>query len=59
MIIVRGVNRYPQDIEMTVEEAHKSIQSGSVAAFALTIDERERLWLQPKFNAARSRTGMK
>jgi 8-amino-7-oxononanoate synthase/acyl carrier protein len=43
MIIVRGVNRYPQDIEMTVEESHKSIQSGSVAAFALQVDERERL----------------
>lgn len=43
MIIVRGVNRYPQDIEMTVEQSHKVIQSGSVAAFALHTDDRERL----------------
>jgi len=43
MIIVRGVNRYPQDIEVTAEQAHKSIQSGSVAAFAITSDDRERL----------------
>ncbi len=43
LIIVRGVNRYPQDIEQTVEECHESIQSGSAAAFADLSGVRERL----------------
>ena len=30
MIIVRGVNRYPQDIEETVERASDAVQAGSV-----------------------------
>ncbi len=43
MIIVRGVNRYPQDIELTVEQAHDIMQSGLVAAFADNAGDRERL----------------
>ncbi len=43
MIIVRGVNRYPQDIEQTVEQAHEIMQSGLTAAFAESSGERERL----------------
>ncbi len=35
MIVVRGVNRYPQDIEETVERACGVVQAGSVAAFAM------------------------
>ncbi|MFM8572218.1 MAG: aminotransferase class I/II-fold pyridoxal phosphate-dependent enzyme [Pirellula sp.] len=43
LIIVRGVNRYPQDIEQTVEECHESIQSSAAAAFADDSGPRERL----------------
>jgi 8-amino-7-oxononanoate synthase/acyl carrier protein len=43
MIIVRGVNRYPQDIEQTVEQSHEVMQSGLVAAFGDNSDDRERL----------------
>ena len=43
MIIVRGVNRYPQDIEETVERSSDIVQAGSVAAFAMNHDEREQL----------------
>lgn len=43
MIIVRGVNRYPQDIEQTVEAASPAVQAGSVAAFAMTYQDREQL----------------
>ena len=43
MIIVRGVNRYPQDIEQTVESAHDALQGGLVAAFAVNAADRERL----------------
>ena len=43
MIIVRGVNRYPQDIEQTVESASPAVQAGSVAAFAMNYQDREQL----------------
>ncbi len=43
MIVVRGVNRYPQDIEETVESACDVVQAGSVAAFAMDHDGREQL----------------
>ena len=43
LIIIRGVNRYPQDIEMTVEKASSRIQQGCVAAFAVDLQGRERL----------------
>jgi 8-amino-7-oxononanoate synthase/acyl carrier protein len=43
MIIVRGVNRYPQDIEMTVERASERIQPQAVGAFAVDLGGRERL----------------
>ena len=43
LIIVRGVNRYPQDIELTVERSHSRLQPGAVGAFSVDIDGRERL----------------
>nr|WP_286178085.1 aminotransferase class I/II-fold pyridoxal phosphate-dependent enzyme [Rhodopirellula sp. JC639] len=43
MIIVRGVNRYPQDVEETVERASSIVQAGAVAAFAMEHDGREQL----------------
>lgn len=43
MIIVRGVNRYPQDIEETVERSSGVVQAGAVAAFAMNHDDREQL----------------
>ncbi len=43
LIIVRGVNRYPQDIELTVENASSRLQPGAVAAFAVDVDGQERL----------------
>jgi acyl-CoA synthetase (AMP-forming)/AMP-acid ligase II/acyl carrier protein len=43
LIIVRGVNRYPQDIEMTVEYASPRVQQGGVVAFAVEYEGQERL----------------
>ena len=43
MIIVRGVNRYPQDIEATVEQCHPLTRSGGAAAFAVARWDREHL----------------
>ena len=43
LIIVRGVNRYPQDIEVTVEKSSSRLQTGAVGAFAVDMHGRERL----------------
>ena len=43
LIIIRGVNRYPQDIEMTVEKASTRVQQSAVGAFAVDLSGRERL----------------
>jgi acyl carrier protein len=45
VIIIRGRNHYPQDIERTVEVCHAAIQPASCAAFALTEAGVERLAL--------------
>ena len=43
LIIIRGVNRYPQDIEMTVERADPRLRTGSTAAVAVDMAGGERL----------------
>ncbi|RIK84454.1 MAG: fatty acyl-AMP ligase [Planctomycetota bacterium] len=43
LIIIRGVNYYPQDIEQSVERAHEKVNSGAGAAFAVGDPGHERL----------------
>ncbi|MBE9002311.1 fatty acyl-AMP ligase [Nostoc sp. LEGE 12447] len=43
VIIVRGQNHYPQDIELTVEKSHPSLRAGCGAAFAIDFKNSERL----------------
>ncbi|MBE9004879.1 amino acid adenylation domain-containing protein [Fortiea sp. LEGE XX443] len=43
LIIIRGRNLYPQDIELTAECSHKTLRSGSVVAFAVEVEKEERL----------------
>ena len=43
LLIIRGRNYYPQDIELTVGNAHEAINLGNAAAFSLDIDDREQL----------------
>ncbi|WP_348918718.1 beta-ketoacyl synthase N-terminal-like domain-containing protein, partial [Adonisia turfae] len=43
VIIIRGRNHYPQDIERTVEESHPALRSNSGAAFSIEVDQQERL----------------
>jgi 8-amino-7-oxononanoate synthase len=43
MIILRGVNYYPQDIELTVYQCHPRLRVDCAAAFALEKDGREQL----------------
>ena len=53
LIIVRGVNRYPQDIEMTVERSDNRLQAGAVGAFAVDMQGRERLIVVSEVERAR------
>jgi acyl-CoA synthetase (AMP-forming)/AMP-acid ligase II len=43
LIIVRGRNLYPQDIEQTAESSHPALVSGGGAAFAVAAPEGDRL----------------
>jgi acyl-CoA synthetase (AMP-forming)/AMP-acid ligase II len=43
LIILAGMNHYPQDIERTVEASHPSVRAGTSAAFAAPVEDRERL----------------
>ena len=43
VIIIRGMNFYPQDIELTVEQCHPALRSSCGAAFSVEIDGEERL----------------
>lgn len=43
VIIIRGQNHYPQDIELTVEESHPALRSGCGAAFAIDFKNSEQL----------------
>ncbi|MBA2664132.1 MAG: AMP-binding protein [Bradymonadaceae bacterium] len=43
LIIIRGTNHYPQDIEWTVEATHASLRSGCGAAFSVDDGGEERL----------------
>jgi acyl transferase domain-containing protein/acyl-CoA synthetase (AMP-forming)/AMP-acid ligase II/acyl carrier protein len=36
LIVIRGVNHYPQDIELTISEAAPALRSGIAAAFSVT-----------------------
>lgn len=43
LIIIRGRNIYPQDIEAMVEDAHPAFNHGGAAAFSIEEDGQERL----------------
>lgn len=43
MIIIRGVNHYPQDIESTVDQCHEAVRSGCGICLSIDADDEERL----------------
>jgi amino acid adenylation domain-containing protein len=45
LIILRGRNHYPQDLELTAERSHPDLQPGGSAAFAVEAGDEERLVL--------------
>ncbi|CAM2068040.1 AMP-binding protein [Sulfidibacter corallicola] len=45
LIIIRGRNYYPHDLERTVEYCHPAIRPGCAAAFSIEVDREEQLVL--------------
>ncbi len=43
LIIIRGRNHYPQDLELTVQSAHPDLRENAGAAFAVDIEGHEQL----------------
>ena len=57
LIVIRGRNHYPEDIELTVQESHPALLPGSGAAFAVEADGEERLVVAQEVHA-RFRKGL-
>ncbi|MBI4658056.1 MAG: SDR family NAD(P)-dependent oxidoreductase [Verrucomicrobia bacterium] len=45
LIIIRGGNHYPQDLELTAQQSHRALQPDAGAAFSAEADGEERLVL--------------
>lgn len=43
LIIIRGLNHYPQDIELTVDQSNRFVRPGCGAAFSIEVEGEERL----------------
>ncbi|GBF82341.1 AMP-binding protein [Aphanothece sacrum] len=52
MMIINGVNYYPQDIELCVEQAHRDIRSSGVIAFSVSGATGEELVIVAELNKA-------
>ncbi len=50
LIIIRGVNRYPEDIEETVESSADQLRTQASAAFAVDVDGSEKLVVVAEVN---------
>lgn len=50
LIIIRGQNHYPQDIELTVERSHPALRLGCEAAFSVEADGEEQLIVVQEIN---------
>jgi acyl-CoA synthetase (AMP-forming)/AMP-acid ligase II len=53
MLIVRGRNLYPQELERVAERAHPAVRVGSVAAFSLDVEGEERAALVAEVDPGR------
>ncbi|WP_224248813.1 non-ribosomal peptide synthetase [Hyalangium gracile] len=58
LLIIRGLNHYPQDIERTVERSHPAIRPGSGAAFSVEADGEERLVIVYEVSARHVSNGL-
>src|SRR6185369_4081882 len=53
LIIVRGRNLYPHDLELAVEQCHEALRAGGGAAFSLEVENEERLVVVQELEARR------
>ncbi|MBZ4419894.1 non-ribosomal peptide synthetase [Myxococcus sp. RHSTA-1-4] len=51
VLVLRGRNHYPQDLELTVERCHPGLRPGCGAAFAVEVAGEERLTLVQELSA--------
>jgi acyl-CoA synthetase (AMP-forming)/AMP-acid ligase II len=56
VIIIRGRNHYPQDIELTVERSHAALRPGHGAAFSVEVGGEEKLVVVQEVERARLRS---
>lgn len=54
LIIIRGRNYYPQDIEHTVEKAHELLKPGCSAAFSISENSEEHLVVVAELRSAKN-----
>ena len=50
LIIIRGSNHYPQDLEYTVERSHRALRPACGAAFSIDVEGAERLVIVQEVN---------
>ncbi len=53
LVIIRGRNHYPEDIELTVERSHPALRRGCCAVFALEVSGEECLAVLQEIEATR------
>ncbi len=58
LIILRGRNHYPQDIERTAEQAHPELEPGGAAAFSVDVAGEERLVIAHEVGRRFARSGV-
>ena len=51
LIVIRGKNYYPQDIEFTVEKSHFQLRANSSAVFSINVEEVEKLVVVAEINS--------
>jgi acyl-CoA synthetase (AMP-forming)/AMP-acid ligase II/acyl carrier protein len=56
LVIIRGRNHYPQDIELTVEQSHPDLRENSGAAFSVVVAGEERLVIVQEVERTAART---
>lgn len=56
LIIIRGRNLYPQDIEATARSAHPAVSQGSAAAVAIESEESEKILVAVEVNRTARRS---
>ena len=54
ILVIRGKNHYPQDIELTAERSHPALRPGCGAAFAVEHQDEERLALVQEIDIRRA-----